>query len=127
MHNAPWNDWTPPSRSHERFLKAIAKKRPEVVDQRVRVRICASADTAGLNNSVVAFAAVEIDSGQKYLRLRRGGECLASILVHSLRVMSFGDHFVEVVPRARQRVRCSVYFSFDGEARKAKFWEMIMM
>ena len=29
MHNAPWNDWTPPSKSRERFQEALANRRPE--------------------------------------------------------------------------------------------------
>jgi hypothetical protein len=130
-HNAPWNDWVPPSRSRERSREAIANKRPELIDQRVRVRICASADAAGLENSVIAFADVEVGSdGRKNLRLRRGADVLASMTVRSVTVVQLiNGRFVALSPvsstRTRQRARCSVYLAFEGEARKSKFCDMM--
>ena len=56
VHNAPWNDWTPPSKSLERFHKAQLDMAPDPVQQRVRVRLCSSADALGLEHSVIAFA-----------------------------------------------------------------------
>jgi hypothetical protein len=125
-HNAPWNDWSPPSRSLQLFREAIALKKPELVDQRVRVRICASPDVAGLNKSLIAFAAVEIDTDdQKILRFRRGGDVLASIRLCSLTAISISEHFVSLVPRTRQSAKPSVYLSFEGESRKSKFCNML--
>ena len=126
LHNAPWNDWVPPSRSCERFQKAMATKKPELIDHRIQVRICASANAAGLSNSVIAFAAVEMDSnGHEYLRLRRGAEVLASISLRKLDAFPLSDNFVALVPRTRAKVSCSVYLSVEGDRRKSKFYKMM--
>jgi hypothetical protein len=89
-HNCPWNDWTPPSESHRLFQAAQANRRPEPIEQRVRVRACISPDSQECKLSIekllVAFASVEVDaSSARALVLRRGSDILAHIPVASIR------------------------------------------
>jgi len=88
-HNCPWNDWTPPSVSHRLFQVAQASRRPEPIEQRVRVRVCLSPDIQECRlcreKMLVAFASV-VDVNAKAFVLRRGCEILAHIPVASLRI-----------------------------------------
>ena len=87
-HNCPWNDWTPPSVSHRLFQAAQASRRPEPIEQRVRVRVCLSPDIQECRlcreKMLVAFASVDVNA--KAFVLRRGCEILAHIPVASLRI-----------------------------------------
>ena len=87
-HNCPWNDWTPPSVSHRLFQEAQASRRPEPIEQRVRVRVCLSPDIQECRlcreKMLVAFASVDVNA--KAFLLRRGCEILAHIPVASLRI-----------------------------------------
>jgi hypothetical protein len=90
-HNCPWNDWTPPSESHRLFQAAQANRRPEPIDQRVRVRACLSTDSQEYRLSreklLVVFASVEVDTtSARALVLRRGSDILAHIPVASIRI-----------------------------------------
>jgi hypothetical protein len=90
-HNCPWNDWTPPSESHRLFQAAQANRRPEPIEQRVRVRACLSPDSQECRLSkeklLVAFASVEVDAtSARVLVLRRGSDILAHFPVASIRI-----------------------------------------
>ena len=90
-HNCPWNDWTPPSESRRLFQAAQANRRPEPIEQRVRVRVCLSPDSQECRFSreklLVAFASVEVDAtSARALVLRRGSDILARIPVASIRM-----------------------------------------
>ena len=90
-HNCPWNDWTPPSESRRLFQAAQANRRPEPIEQRVRVRVCLSPDSQECRLSreklLVAFASVEVDAtSARVLVLRRGSDILACIPVVSIRI-----------------------------------------
>ena len=123
LHNAPWNDWTPPSKSRQRFEKAQANKQPELVEKRVRVHICASPDAAGQRNRVIAFASVEMIAGKKCLQFRRGSAILAAMAVSSLQVTCIGDRMMVLAPRPHSKLATSpvVFLSFEDQARASKF------
>jgi hypothetical protein len=123
VHNAPWNDWTPPSKSRQRFEKAQANKQPELVEKRVRVHICASPDAAGQRNRVIAFASVEMIAGKKCLQFRRGSAILAAMAVSSLQVTCIGDRMMVLAPRPHSKLATSpvVFLSFEDQARASKF------
>lgn len=84
-HNAPWNDWTPPSESRRLFEAAnlataeAASRDASGVSTRVRVRVRPSADS-GERGEKIAFASAEVDEqGAKALVLRRGCKMLAHL------------------------------------------------
>ena len=127
-HNAPWNDWNPPSKSLKRFSDARANKKEEIIDLRVRARLCASGDAAGLRNSVLVFASVEVTGqGNRCLLLRRGGDTLASINLRRLQFVSPGERMIALTPRLRSNVGSTpvVFLSFENDARIAKFCTML--
>lgn len=128
VHNAPWNDWTPPSNSIKMFEKAQANKKTELVEKRVRVHVCASPDAAGQRNRVIAFASVEIIAGKKCLQLRRGSAILASITVSSLQVTCIGDRMIMLAPRPHSKLatRPVVFLSFEDQARISKFSDLFV-
>ena len=125
LHNAPWNDWTPPTTSLERFKEAQTNRTKERIDQRVRARLCASADAAGLRNSLIVYASVELDDrGKRCLRLRRGADILASMKLTSMRFVPVDGHTIELAPRPRSKNACAppvVFLSFENAARITKF------
>lgn len=131
LHNCPWNDWTPPSRSRRLFAEAAARKKPELIDQRVRVRLCSSAENVSPANSVLAFATVE--RGNKTtewcLRLRRGATILATIAIEQMQVVRVNKSVVALMPRSRthqpnpRQVAC---LSFENDARMDKFQMMLV-
>jgi hypothetical protein len=126
-HNAPWNDWTPPSQSRERFERAQANKQSERVEQRVRVRVCASPDADGQRNGVIAFASVEIIGGKRCLQLQRGSAILASMTIASLHIAVAGARIIVLAPRPHSKMatRPVVYLSFEDQGRVAKFGNML--
>jgi hypothetical protein len=90
-HNCPWNDWTPPSESRRLFEAANtanAKAGASGVSARVRVIACLSADSPERGEKMqIVFASVEVDEhGAKALVLRRGGEVLAHMPMHTIYV-----------------------------------------
>ena len=126
-HNAPWNDWTPPSQSRGRFERAQATKQPERMEQRVRVRVCASPDADGQRNGVIAFASVEVIGGKRCLQLRRGSAILASMALASLHFAAADDRMIVLAPRPHSKLatRPVVYVSFEDQGRAAKFGNML--
>ena len=128
IHNAPWNDWNPPSKSLKRFSEARANKKEEIIDLRVRARLCASGDAAGLRNSVLVFASVEVTGqGKRCLLFRRGGDTLASIKLRRLQFVSSGERMIAMAPRLGSNVGSTpvVFLSFENDARIAKFCTML--
>ena len=128
MHNAPWNDWNPPSKSLHRFNEARANKKEEIIDLRVRARLCASGDAAGLRDSVLVFASVEVTGqGTRCLRLRRGCDTLASMKLRRLQFVSSGERMIALAPRHRSNLGSTpvVFLSFENDARIAKFFAML--
>ena len=128
MHNAPWNDWTPPSKSRERFQEAIANRRPDPLETRVRVRVCASADQRGLGNSLIAFVRVDIGcKGRRCLNVLRGSDVLATMSIKSLRMECVGERMIALSPRtsANKAPPPVVFLSFEDKSRIAKFVEML--
>jgi len=127
VHNAPWNDWTPPSKSLERLQEARVHRAPDPITQRVRVRLCSSADALGLEHSVLVFASVNnCDSRGRNLCVRRGATVLASINLDSLRRFRSGGRFIQLMPKAPADATATVFLWFDTDARMFKFSDMIM-
>lgn len=124
VHNAPWNDWVPPSKSGVLFQRAQVGRAPDRVQQRVRVRLCSSADAKGLERSVIAFASVDdcYPSG-KSLCLRRGASILASLTLDCLQIAHAGGRFVQLAPRGPADVK--IFLWFDTDARMLKFRKKI--
>lgn len=128
QHNAPWNDWTPPSKSRERFQEAIANRRPEPLETRVRVRVCASADQRGLEKSLIAFVRVDIDcKGRRCLKVLRGSDVLATMRIKSLRMECVGERMIALSPRtsANKAPPPAVFLAFEDKSRVTKFLEML--
>ena len=128
MHNAPWNDWTPPSKSRERFQEALANRRPEPLETRVRVRVCASADQRGLEKSLIAFVRVDIGcKGKRCLKVLRGSDVLATMSIKSLRMECVGERMIALSPRtsANKTPPPAVFLSFEDKPRITKFVEML--
>ena len=127
-YNSPWNSWTPPSQSLRRLKEAQANKKPERVEQRVRVRVCASANDVGLKNSVVAFASIELDGGKRCLQMQRGSTTLASMTLASLHFDCISERMISVAPRPHTKLTGHpvVFLSFEDEARITKFCELLV-
>ena len=129
QNNAPWNDWTPPSKSLSRLEEALANKTMEQIHQRVRARLCASTNPAGLRESLLVFASVELnDRGQRSLQLRRGTDVLATMTLRSLRLATISNRTIELAPQTHSKVACSppvVFLSFEDEARVERFLALL--
>jgi hypothetical protein len=129
VHNAPWNNWSPPSKSLKRFKEAQTNKTKELIDLRLRARLCASADAAGLRDSLIVFASVELnDQGKRCLRLRRGNNILATMTITSLRFEATSERMVKLAPRAHSKTASSlptVFLSFENVARAVKLCDML--
>ena len=124
VHNAPWNDWVPPSKSRELFRSAHVGRTQDRVQQRVRVRLCSSADAKGLEQSVIAFASVDdCYSSGKSLCLRRGASILASLTLDCLQFSYSGGRFIQLAPRRMTDVK--IFLWFDTDARMLKFRKKI--
>ena len=126
--NAPWNDWTPPSKSGERFRDAQARRKPEPIENRVRVRLCNSAGIQGLTASMIVFARVEISNGKRYLQLLRGSDVLASMSLTSLHMAWTSERMMALTPRTTSGSALGpvVFLSFEDQKRVAKFGSMLL-
>ena len=129
LHNAPWNDWNPPTTSLVRFKEAQINRTKGIIDQRVRARVCTSADAAGLRNSVIVFASVELDDRcKRCLRLRRGADILASMELTLMQFVPIDGLTIELVPRPRSENVSAppvVFLSFENAARIRKFCALL--
>lgn len=122
-HNAPWNDWIPPSKSYKIFEQARECKKLEPVENRVRVRLCNSADAKGLRDGIIVFARVERSfDGKKFLQLLRGRDVLASMDLTSLQIVQTHELAVAMTQRAEPAPSCPIIFlAFEDTARVTKF------
>jgi hypothetical protein len=124
MHNAPWNDWTAPSKGYLRFEAAMARKKQERIDKRVRVRLCGAPNYEGLRHGKIVFATVEIDSrGVNSLLLRRGATILAALDITQLQVAQMDERLIRL--STDSTAAPVVYLSFENRARVSKFWNML--
>ena len=128
LHNAPWNNWVPPSKRSKRFEHAKANKKIEPVMSRVRARLCRSVDEKGLQGGKIVFARVERNTdGKKLLQLLRGRDVLASMNLMSLRIERTDELAIALMPRTKSKRRCPVVFlAFEDTARLTKFVNMLL-
>jgi hypothetical protein len=135
MHNAPWNDWVPPSKRFKHVEQAADSQKIQPALNRVCARLCSSeASTDGeslrisLHNSKIVFAHVERSSdGTRFLRLLRGSEVLASMDVSFLQIVQANNRAVALMPRLGSEHACPVLFLvFQNSARVANFDRMLM-
>ena len=138
LHNAPWNDWVPPSKSRHRFQDAQANQPPDRVRQRVRARLCSSLDAGSLERSKLVFATAEMDErGDRCLRLRRGAHLLASLPIACLDITRVGRRAITLAPLDADTrpesepdsqlvsSRTTVLLVFDTEARMTRLQDML--
>jgi hypothetical protein len=124
MHNAPWNDWTAPSKGYMRFEAAMTRKKQERIDQRVRVRLCGAPNYEGMRKGKIVFATVEIDSkGVNALHLRRGATVLAALDISQLQVAQMDERLIRL--STDSAAAPVVYLSFENRARVRRFWNML--
>jgi hypothetical protein len=135
MHNAPWNDWVPPSKRFNRFEQGADSQKLQPALNRVRARLCSFAASAdeeslmiSLKNSKIVFAHVERSSdGTRFLRLFRGSDLLASMDVSFLQIVQVNGRAVALMPRLKPEHACPVLFLvFQNSARVATFARMVM-
>ena len=128
LHNAPWNDWSPPSMSWARFLVAQARQheKQDPVRQRVRARVCVTADRQGIKTSKVVFATVEVDTeGARCVCLRRGAGVCALMKIEMLQITDIGERFFRLAPKSEPTQVAGVFLSFENDARASKFRGML--
>jgi len=135
VHNCPWNDWTPPSKSLQIFHAAAVNKKPDDILQRVRVRLCN--DMRPQSPTLIVFVTVEADTkGVKCLRFRRGAEVLASVSVAALEATVIGACHMMLSPNKPCKAQhakdpClleprAVCLRFEDDRRIAKFCDMLL-
>ena len=136
VHNCPWNDWTPPSKSLQLFhAAAVNKKTDDILQQRVRMRLCN--DMRPESPTLIVFVSVEADAkGVKCLRFRRGAEVLASVSVAALEATVMGTCHMTLSPSNPCKAQhakdpCSlktraVCLRFEDDRRLAKFCDMLL-
>jgi hypothetical protein len=123
LHNAPWNDWIPPSQSRMRFQAAQANRTPAQHERCVRARLC-SVDNLGLSR--VVFATVRKNaSAQMCLCLRRGADVLALMEIEVLDAVHVGNRLIRLSPSGGHFP--TVFLSFDNDSRVTKFCEMLIV
>jgi len=128
LHNAPWNDWSPPSMSWARFLAAQAQQheKQDPVRQRVRARVCSTADRQGIRASKVVFVTVEVDTeGARCVCLRRGADVCALMKIELLHITDIGGRFFRLAPTHDPVQVAGVFLSLEDDARASKFRGML--
>ena len=133
VHNCPWNDWTPPSKSAKIFERANANRTSDAGDavlRRVRVHVVASASAD--EKRLIAFATIEKNAmGQELLVLRRGTDVLASLILRRIDVRPNPTErmvrtvSMKVAQKATMQSVLSTYLRFEDETRLYAFDAMI--
>jgi hypothetical protein len=133
VHNCPWNDWTPPSKSAKIFERANANRTSDPGDpvlRRVRVHVVASASAD--EKRLIAFATIEKNAmGQELLVLRRGTDVLASLILRRIDVRPNPTErmvrtvSMKVAQKATMQSVLSTYLRFEDETRLYAFDAMI--
>jgi hypothetical protein len=128
LHNAPWNDWNPPSMSWARFHGAQARQqeKQDPVRQRVRARVCIPAGRRGIKASKVVFATVEVDmEGARCVCLRRGADVCALMKIEMLQITEIGERFFRLATKSEPVQVAEVFLRFENDARASKFRGML--
>ena len=124
LHNAPWNDWIPPSQSRMRFQAAQANRTLAQHERCVRAQLC-SVDNPGLRRVVFATVGKNVQ-GQMCLCLRRGAEVLALMEIELLDAAHVGNRFIRLAPSSSAGGHCpAVFLAFENDSRLTKFCEML--
>lgn len=136
VYNCPWNDWNPPSKA------TLQTSMPGVARDLVRAILCTSLDqvpshfvfrarrhkeTRNPNFSIV-FASVDQHSdGSRGLILRRGGNILACVLLHTLHC-TFRERGVVLAPRTGEQTTNGpkVCLKFESDDKLSKFRIMVL-
>jgi hypothetical protein len=131
VHNCPWNDWTPPSKSAKIFERANVNRTSDPGDpllRRVRVHVVASASAD--ETRLIAFATIEKNAmGQELLVLRRGADALGSLILRRINIRPDPtDRMVRTVSMKvahKATMRSVSYLRFEDETRLYAFDAMI--
>jgi hypothetical protein len=128
LHNCPWNNWTPPSKSLALFQQAHDNRKHEPIEMRIRVRI--SDQPVPKSQTEVAFASIEDnDKGKKSVVIRRGAIVLSSMTISTMHAEGVRHNLLQVVlsttPKNAADSTASVCLTFEDEKRFIKFYEMV--
>lgn len=125
MHNCPWNDWNPPSKSSLLFEQAAANWVPSSFDQRVRAHVSVAVDEA--SKTLLAFAFIENNGrGNMSLVIRRGAGVLTSMAVSTVQAQIVGQRKVVLSITPDTGPSPSLYLTFEDDTRLVKFCNMII-
>ena len=127
LHNAPWNNWTTPSVSWARFHAAQAQQheKQDPVRQRVRARVCSTADRQGIKTSKIVFVTVVDMEGARSVCLRRGAQVCALMKIEMLNITDIGERFFRLAPVSEPVQVAAVFLGFENDARASKFRGML--
>jgi hypothetical protein len=123
VHNCPWNDWIPPSKSWLRFQQAAANRKPTPFDLRVRAHVAVGAK----GDPLLVFASIDNNAnGNKSLVIRRGYDVLSSMAVMTLEIRRNGRLQVVLTITPDSAPAASLRLDFEDEVRLDKFSTMLI-